>query len=236
MTMETGIIQRMLLERDLHVLRDEEVVLDDGSVITFAVNTLPNEAKQEIRRVWDQTFPVPPVVSLTMPNSVPVSQFDLEDKSFRAALTVWYQGLANSLFAATLGLSDDDYDKLEHLLPALELARLIAVCELVNGIQSEPLSDLLRDAIMAPEVTRWLETDAKRTDPDDISITDTPLYREIDAALSCGLNLAQWRALSARDRLTYTIFHDAKGLREAYINWSQAAKIKKDTNTNRHIK
>lgn len=229
--LETRLIERMLLERDLTDERKVPIPLPDGTQIEFHLKTLDRETKQRIRSAWDLTFPVPPITTIPTPAG-PMAKFDLEDPDYHARLGKWHEGLSRDFLAATLGITGDEFDELEKNFPSGTLSPLFGTVELINGIQSEPLMDLVRDALWAPEVLAWVET--YKGEPDDLKISDTPLYREMECIVAAGLNLEQWKGMSARQKMLYLTWFDAKTFREAYVNWHTAKKTKQPS-PNRHI-
>ena len=232
-TIETRLIERMLLERDLTDVRVVPITLEDGTVIEFTLRTLPAEQKRHIRAEWDQKFPVPPTITVDTPGG-PLAKFDLENKAYHDLLGKWQVGLANAFLAATLGITVEELRDLESQFPAGTLTPVFGTAELINGIQSEPLMDLIREALWAPEVLAWVET--YKGEPDDLQISDTPLYREMECIVASGLTLDQWQQLSARQKMLYMTWHDAKTFREAYVNWHTVKKTEgTQRNINRHL-
>jgi hypothetical protein len=229
--LETRLIERMLLERDLTDERSVPIKLQDGTEIEAHLRTLDPETKRRIKGEWDLKFPVPPVVSIPTPSG-PMAKFDLEDKDYHLRLEKWHEGLAREFLAATLGITVDEFSQLEKSFPQDTLMPLFGTVELINGIQSEPLMDLVREALWAPEVLAWVET--YKGDPDDLKISDTPLYREMECVVAAGLNLNLWREMSARQKMLYLTWYDAKTFREAYVNWHTVKKTKVQTK-DRHI-
>lgn len=230
---ELRLIERMLLERDLTDERSVPINLPDGTRLEVNIRTLDPKVKQEIKSTWDAKFPAPPVVTIDTPGGK-MAKFDLADKDYRERLGKWHDGLARDFIAATLGITPDELDHMERSFPTADLAPLFGTVELINGIQSEPLMDLVRDALWAPEVLAWVET--YRGEPDDLKITDTPLYREMECVVAAGLTLDQWGSLSARKKMLYLTWFDAKTFREAYVNWNTAQKTKNVNSPNRHIR
>lgn len=230
---QTRLIERMLLERDLTDTRVVPISLEDGTVIEFTLRTLSAEEKRAIRTEWDRRFPVPRTITVEMPTG-PMAKFDLEDKDYHDRLGKWQVGLGNAFLAATLGITPDELDELERQFPPGALSPVFGTAELINGIQSEPLMDLVKEALWAPEVLAWVET--YRGEPDDLQISDTPLYREMECIVAAGLTLDQWQQLSARQKMLYLSWYDAKTFREAYVNWHTAKKTEgARRNINRHL-
>lgn len=215
-----NLVQRILLERDLVDSRDVFYTLPDGSEATFTIRTLSPDEKLGIRQAYDKFFPSPPVTQ----NSLGGAQFDLEDAGFQEALQEWNQKLSKGVLAATLGIEEADVVTIEQKFPREFVNRLFATIELLNGIQSDPLIDLVREAIWAPEVLSWLETSKPKND--DIKIADTPLFREMQAMTAAGLNLDEWEKLSPRHKIMYLNFHTYTAAREAYIHEKTEQKSK----------
>jgi hypothetical protein len=224
------LLERMLLERDLVDTREIKIPTKDGTEVAFSLKTLTSEQKTEIKARWDATFPVPPVKTVQTPVGS-MARFDLENPDYHERLSKWHQGLQRDFLAATLGITAEEFASIEELFPDGVLSPLFGTAELINGIQSEPLMELVKEAIWAPEVLTWLET--YKGKPDDLKISDTPLFREIECVVAAGLTLEQWGKLPARQKLLYITWHDAKSFREAYVNWSTMPKTE---GSNRHIK
>ena len=230
--LETRLIERMLLERDLSDERIVPISLPNGSTMEIPLRTLDKETKQRIKDAWDVKFPVPPIMSIQMPTG-PMAKFDLDDADYRVRLSKWHDGLAREFIAATLGITPAEFQELEGTFPSGTLAPLFGTVELINGIQSEPLMDLVKDALWAPEVLTWVET--YKGEGDDLKITDTPLFREMECVVSAGLTLEQWKQMSSRQKMIYLTWYDAKTFREAYVNWHTNKKSRPANTPNRHI-
>jgi len=215
-----NLVQRIILERDLTDSRIVPYTLPSGERVEFVIHTLSNEEKQAIRREYDKHFPTPPV----MADKVGVTRFNLEDEAFQRSLQEWNLKLSRGVLAAALKITEDEVAYIEANFPRDFVAELFATIELINGIQSDPLIDLVREAMWSPEVLTWLET--HRSDDNATKVTDTPLFREMEAMIGCGLTLDQWEALSPRHKIMYLNFHAYKCAREAYLSEMAEKKIK----------
>lgn len=218
-----SLIRRILLERDLSDSRTLDYELPSGEVAEFTINTISQEEKQSIRKRYDKFFPTPPVIH----DRLGIPQFDLEDAKFQEDIHEWNQMLSRGVLAATLGITDEEVTLIEQSCPRVFVNKLFATIELLNGIQSDPLVELVKEAIWAPEVMSWLETSVAPIDT--IKVTDTPLYREMESMTSAGLDLDQWENLSPRHKIMYINFHTYKQAREAYIQEMTEKKSKKLT-------
>lgn len=218
----TNLVQRIILERDLTDSRIITYTLPDGSEAEFVIQTLTAEEKDKIRKEYDKFFPTPPVVQ----SKLGTAQFDLEDEQFQDALQKWNLRLSKAVLASTLGVSEREVNLIEQCFPREFVNKLFATIELLNGIQSDPLIDLVREAIWSPEVTTWIETSPPK--PDSIKVSDTPLFREMEAMIACGLTLDQWEKLSPRHKIMYLNHHTYKVAREAYVTEMAEKKAKKE--------
>jgi hypothetical protein len=223
-----NLVQRIILERDLTDSRSVTYDLPDGTVAEFVIHTLTNEQKLEIRRTYDKFFPTPPTIT----TKAGIVQFDLEDEAYQKKLQDWNLRLSRGVLAATLKITEEEVALIELQFPREFVGELFAKIELLNGIQSDPLIDLVRDAMWAPEVLTWLET--HKGNDDGVKVSDTPLFREMEAMVACGLTLAQWEDLSPRHKIMYLNYHTYKTAREAYIHDMSEKKIK-DQQTQRRV-
>lgn len=233
-TPELKTLERMLLERDLQDERELVFEAPGGQVIKFKIQTISNEIRREVKRAWDDKFPVPPLKYIQTQVGI-FPTFDLEDQDYIDRLRQWDAGYSKDLRARALGISAHEFDILEKALPDDFLGKLFQTIELLNGIQSLPLETLVRDAVWAPEVQTWAESYIP--DGESIKITDTPLFRQMDCIIASGLTLEKWEQLSARERLLYMAWYDAKNMKEAYLSWWQNEKLKNNgQRKNRHIR
>lgn len=223
-TIPTTLVQRIILERDLTDTRSLVYTADDGTEVVFDIRSITAAERQEIRDSHNLSFPTPPVVQ----GSLGSPQFDLQDEAFQEKLHEWNRTLSRSVLAAALGVNEGAVTLIEQTLPREFVNKLFATIELLNGIQSDPLVDLVREALWAPEVLTWLET--ATPDADNIKITDTPLYREMDTMIGCGLTLDQWEKLSPRHKIMYINFHTYKQAREGYITTMAEKSAKEKAN------
>jgi hypothetical protein len=215
-----NLVQRIILERDLTDSRTVPYTLPTGETAEFTIYTLSNEEKQAIRREYDKHFPTPPVVT----DKVGATRFNLDDEAFQRSLQEWNLKLSRGVLAATLKITEEEVAYIEANFPRDFVSELFATIELINGVQSDPLIDLVREAMWSPEVLTWMET--HRSDDNATKVTDTPLFREMEAMVACGLTLDQWEALSPRHKIMYLNFHTYKGAREAYMHEMSEKKIK----------
>jgi len=216
-----NLVQRIILERDLTDSKEIVYTTPDGKPVSFVIRTLTMEEKQKIRSKYDQFFPIPPVVQ----GKLGAPQFDLEEAQFQEALLKWNADLSRGVLAATLGVDDASVTLIEASFPREFVNRLFATIELLNGIQSDPLTELVREALWAPEVVTWLETSPDKGD--GIKLSDTPLFREMEAMNTARLTLSDWEKLSPRHKIMYMNYHAYKAAREAYIT-DQSEKRAKD--------
>jgi len=165
-------------------------------------------------------------------NALGVAQFDLENQAYQDALSNWNDRLARGVLAASLGISEEEVAVIEGSFSRSFVNKLFATIELLNGIQSDPLVDLVREAMWAPEVTTWLETATPKDD--GIRLTDTPLFREMEAMIAAGITLAEWEKLSPRHKIMYLNHFTYKQAREAYITESAEKKAKADAAKGAH--
>jgi hypothetical protein len=189
----------------------------------FELATITAEQKRDVRKEYDGNFPVPPVIAVKTPQGA-VARFNLEDTAYQAQLSEWHDSLSYAVLAATMGMIVSEVKALELLLPNDFMSELFSTAELINGIQSEPLADLIKDSIWSPEVLTWVET--YRSKGDDISITDKPLYRQMEAMVAAGWKFLDWESATPRERLLLLNWYDYKQLREAYISWWSTEKNK----------
>lgn len=215
--MDQKTLERLVVERDLHDSRVLSFTCPDGTLLEFQISTLSADAKREILTRLDKEFPIPPTVVIPIPNMPGAVRFDLEDTEYLKKLDAWHQRLAHELLGASAGLTGEEIQDLPQILPAEFIHQLHKTIELINGIQSEPLMDLIRDAMYAPEVLTWTETYKPKAG--GCVITDTPLFREFEAMVECGLRLDEWKKLLPREKVLYMTFHESRKFREAYANW-----------------
>lgn len=213
--MEQDAVIRLVAERELHTSRILELQAGDCTII-FELATIPAELKLRVRKDYDENFPVPPVVSHQTPIGN-IARFNLEDAEYQVQLAAWHDSLTYGVLSATMGLTEQEVRELEGLIPASFMMELSSTAELINGVQSEPLADLIKEALWAPEVLAWIES--YRSKGDEVKITDKPLFRQMEAMLAAGMNFKQWDELTPREKMLILNWHDYKAIREAYINW-----------------
>lgn len=211
MQISEKLVQRLLLERDLVDSRDIVYETPDGLTIVFTIRTLSAEEKTGIKKKFDMSFPVPPTKSFERG----LARFDIMDPGYQKRLEVWSQGLSRGVLAETIGVSVPDIEYIERLFPVEFVNHLFSSIELINGIQSDPLAELIREAMWAPEVLTFLEK--HQTPAGGLTISETPLFREIDCLVAAGLSLREWECLSPREKMTYVNWYDYKVAKEAYI-------------------
>ena len=216
------LVRRIVLERELLDSRRVTYTLPSGERAEFVIKSLSHEEKNRVRDHYDRFFPTPPVTS----NSLGIAQFDLENTNYQLALQSWNERLARGVLAASLEISEDEVEFIEQNFSRSFVGKLFATIELLNGIQSDPLVDLVRDAIFAPEVMTWME--AAPIKEDGIRLTDTPMFREMEAMIAAGLTLHEWENLSSRHKILYLTHHTYKAVREAYITDCAEKKAKID--------
>ena len=213
--MDQDAVIRLVAERELHTSRTLELQADD-CILIFELATIPADLKLRVRKDYDEHFPVPPVVSHATPIGN-LARFNLDDPAYQQQLVVWHESLTYGVLSATMGLSEAEVRDLENSLPAAFMMELSSTAELINGVQSEPLADLIKEAMWAPEVLAWIES--YRSKGDEVKITDKPLFRQMEAMLAAGMNFKQWDELTPREKMLILNWHDYKAIREAYINW-----------------
>ena len=211
MTVSDKIVQRLLLERDLMDSREIVYEAPDGVEIVFSIRTLTTDEKTALRKYYDTSFPVPPVVT----TNLGLARFNVTDETYQARLSEWSLSLSRGVLAETIGLSEQDIEALEGMFPPVFVQHLFSTIELINGVQSDPLADLIREAMWAPEVLTF----AERHQPAEggVKITETPLFREIDCMIAAGLKLRDWELLSPREKMTYMNWRDYSQAKEAYV-------------------
>ena len=214
---KTRLIERLVVERDLQDSRVLSVTLADGTSLSFDIHTISLEEKNKLRKDYNAKFPAPPVIVHDTPGGK-VAQFDLQSEDYQKKIVDWQTELSKAVLATSCGLEVADVIELERILTNEQYTQLHSTVELLNGVHSEPMADLLRDAMWSPEVATWIET-YKPSDPNGLKITDTVLFRELECMIAAGLSLRDWEDLSPRERLTYLEWHNYKQAREAYSNW-----------------
>ncbi len=222
--MDLKTVERLVVERDLIDHRVLSFATLDGTLIDFELVTIENHRKQEVRDRLDQLFPVPPTIAYATPIG-PITRFDLESEAYHKLLLDWQINVSTELLGLSMGISGEDVSFLYKNFPSTFITEMQSMIELINGIQSEPMSDLVRDAMYAPEILAWLES--YKPKPGELQISDTVLFREMSCIVECGLKLDEWKALSQRQKMIYLTFHDYKIIREGYINWFTFDKDKK---------
>jgi len=206
---------RLVAERELITSKTLELTAG-GCSITFCLETINADAKRKLKAGYDERFPVPPVIVHKTPVGT-AARFDLESEAYQAKLTEWYESLSYGVLGSTLGLTDDEVRDLENCLPAEFMSELFSTASLINGVQSEPLADIIKDAMWAPEVLAWIET--YKAKGDEVQVTDTPLFRQMEAMIEAGFTFRQWDDLSPRERMLVINWHEYKMVREGYISW-----------------
>lgn len=206
------LIQRLLLERDLRDSRMLSYMAADGSEVEFELKTLTRQEKDELKALYDKTFPVPPIAA----SENGTAQFDLESTEYQIRLSEWSQSLTYGILAKTIGIEADGIRWIECHFPPKFVTELFSTVELINGIHSDPLADLVRESMWAPEVLAWVET-SKPKHP-DLKLSETALYREIDCMIAAGLSMEQWNKLSPRERMIYMNWNDYTKAKEGYIS------------------
>ena len=208
---------RLIAERELHTTKTVELVAG-GCAIIFDLTTIPYSLKRVIRKQYDLDFPVPPVVIHTTPAGN-FARFDVENKDYQEKLTEWQCTQSYGVLAGTLGMSVDEVKDLESHLPCNLMEELFSTSELINGVQSEPLADLIKESIWSPEVMAWIENYTPPPGNNDIKISDKPLFRQIDAMLTAGLDFERWEAMTPRERMLIMSWYDYKNVKEGYVSW-----------------
>ena len=217
-------LERLILERDLLDRRVLSLETGDGTLILFRLKSLSDAKKVEITARYDRLFPMPPVKTTPSPVGNLVS-FDLENAGYKEQLLQWQTKLGMAFLAETLGVPLECVEQIDSTFPQNVVSELQTTVQLINGTHSEPLMNLVREAMWAPEVLTWIET-YKPDDP-DFTITDTSLFHEMEVIVASGHTRESWQKLSARDRIIYMAWHDAKSAKEAYSNWYITNKDKK---------
>ena len=210
------LVERLVVERDLTDSRELDFELEDGSLLSFTITTITNEQKNAIKKRYDPQFPAPPLETYDTPLGS-IVRFDLTDQDYKLKIKAWEQKMSRAVLADSLGISEDQAQALESTLTFPQYTKLRSAVELINGVHSEPMADLVKDAMWAPEVSTWLQTYKPKID--SIKITDTILFKEMECVIAAGMTLRQWDQCSPRERMLYLEWFAFKNAKEAYINW-----------------
>lgn len=213
---KTRLIERLVVERDLTDSRDLSVELADGTRLLFNVHTVSLDEKNALRLHYNAKFPAPPVLVHNTPVGR-VAQFDLQNPEYQSKIIAWQAELSKAVLATSCDLTVEEVLELEKILTHEQYSELHSTVELINGVHSEPMQTLVRDAMWAPEIESWLAT--YKGEPDGVKITDTVLFREMECIVAAGLTLRDWEGLSPRERMTYLEWHSFRQARESYQNW-----------------
>lgn len=228
--MEQAAIIRLVAEREL-IASSDVIISSDDADITFHLSTISAEDKRRLRHTHDQGFPVPPVVSVPTPGGA-VARFDLESADYQKELDRWHEQMSYGVLAATLGVEVAEVKMLEHLLPNDAMLQLFSTAELINGVQSDPLADLIKESIWSPEVLTWLASQKPKAD--EVQIADTSLFRQMEAMAAAGWKFGDWESATPRERLLLLHWYDYRCMREAYVTWWYGDRNKGNESNNPH--
>ncbi|MCK7507723.1 MAG: hypothetical protein MZV70_29195 [Desulfobacterales bacterium] len=85
-------------------------------------------------------------------------RYNLEDDGYLQQVHDWQSHVGRLFLSSALSISYEDCVWLENHFPYNWFNELKSTVELLNGVHSAPLQDLLEDAMWSPEVATWIST------------------------------------------------------------------------------